>query len=232
MVSDGRGIMSSGQLQAGRAYETAPALSPLATVFVVDDDASVRRSLARLFKSANYQVEAFAGATEFLASGRHRQSPACLVLDVRMPGLTGMDLQERLAVLGSTLAIVFITGHGDVPMSVRAMKGGAVDFLPKPFDDTQLLDAVTKAILKSVRDQEAQTELDAIQKRFETLTPREREVMSLIVTGKLNKQVAGDLGTTEKTIKVHRARVLEKMQVHSLAELVPLAEKLGLLGRR
>jgi len=201
-----------------------------ATVFVVDDDPSVRRGLARLLKSAGYQAEVFASAAEFLASGRQDQSSACLVLDVRLPGLTGMDLQARLAELHSPLSIVFITGHGDVPTSVQAMKGGAVDFLPKPFDDTQLLGAVAAAIVKNMHDQHQQADLNSIRERYATLTPREREVMALIVTGKLNKQVADDLGTVEKTIKVHRARVLEKMRVHSLAELVPLAEKLGLLG--
>jgi FixJ family two-component response regulator len=175
-------------------------------------------------------VEAFASAAEFLASGRHQHSPACLVLDLRMPGLTGMDLQTHLSELQSPLAIVFITGHGDIPTSVRAMKQGAVDFLPKPFDDTQLLDAVARAIERNKRDQKLQAQIKTIQERFETLTPREREVMALIVTGKLNKQVADELGTVEKTIKVHRARVFEKMQVQSLIELVPLAEKLGLLG--
>lgn len=199
------------------------------TVFVVDDDASVRRSLARLLKSADYQVETFSSAAEFLASGQHGRSPACLVLDLRMPGLTGMDLQERLAALQSPLAIVFITGHGDIPTSVQAMKRGALDFLPKPFDDTQLLEAVDRAIERTRQVQKAQAELAAIQQRFATLTAREREVMACIVTGKLNKQVADDLGTVEKTIKVHRARIFEKMQVRSLAELVPLAEKLGLL---
>lgn len=202
---------------------------PAPTVFVVDDDASVRRSLSRLLKSAGYQVEMFPSAVEFLASGRHHQSPACLVLDLSMPGLTGMDLQERLRALQSPLAIVFITGHGDIPTSVRAMKGGAVDFLQKPFADTQLLDAVAHAIERTRLDQKALAELTAIQARFATLTAREREVMARIVTGKLNKQVADDLGTVEKTIKVHRARVFEKMQVQSLAELVPLAAKLGLL---
>jgi FixJ family two-component response regulator len=211
--------------------QPATKLAAVGTVFVVDDDASVRRSLTRLFRSANYQVEAFATATEFLASGRHQQSPACLVLDVRLPGLTGMDLQERLAALKSTLAIIFITGHGDISTSVQAMKGGAVDFLEKPFDDAQLLEAVNKAIAKSMRDQQQRAELESIKEHFALLTPREREVMALIVTGKLNKQVAADLGTVEKTVKVHRARILEKMHVHSLAELVPLAEKLGLLGR-
>ena len=217
-------------LEPSRAGQTTPELLPFATVFVVDDDASVRRSLARLFRSVNLNVEVFATATEFLASGRHQQSPACLVLDVRMPGLTGMDLQERLVALRSLVAVVFITGHGDIRTSVQAMKGGAVDFLPKPFEDTQLLEAVARAIAKSARDQQQRAELDSIQNRFDTLTPRESEVLALIVTGKLNKQVAGDLGTSEKTIKVHRARVLEKMQVRSLAELVPLAEKLGVLG--
>ena len=202
---------------------------PTPTVFVVDDDASVRRSIARLLKSAGHQVEMFASAAEFLASGRPQQSPGCLVLDLRMPGLTGMELQERLQSLQSPLAIVFITGHGDIPTSVQAMKGGAVDFLPKPFDDTQLLDAVVRAIERTRQAQKTQAELAVIQTRFATLTAREQEVMALIVTGKLNKQVADDLGTVEKTIKVHRARVLEKMQVQSLAALVPLAEKLGLL---
>ena len=205
-------------------------LPPVATVFVVDDDASVRRSLARLFASAHYQVETFGTAAEFLASGRLRHSPACLVLDVCLPGLTGMDLQKHLTALTCTLAIVFITGRGDVPTSVQAMKGGAVDFLEKPFDDGQLLEAVDKAVAKSMRDQQHRAELESILEHFALLTPREREVMALIVTGKLNKQVAADLGIAEKTVKVHRAQVFEKMHVLSLAELVPLAEKLGLLG--
>jgi len=201
---------------------------PFATVFVVDDDESVRRGLSRLLKSAGYQVEGFATATEFLASGRHQQSPACLVLDVSLPGLTGMDLQERLHALKSTLTIIFITGHGDVPMSVLAMKQGAVDFLPKPFEDTQLLAAVARAMEKNVTDHRQQTEMESIQKRLATLTPREREVCERIVTGWLNKQVAAELGTVEKTIKVHRARVMAKMQVQSLAELARLAEHIGL----
>jgi len=201
-------------------------------VFVVDDDASVRKSLSRLLRSGGYTAETFASATEFLASGRHQQSPACLVLDVRMPGLTGMELQERLRALKSALAIIFITGHGDIPMSVEAMKGGAVDFLPKPFDDTQLLAAVAKAIAKSAHDRQTRGEIESIQERLATLTPREREVLELVVRGMLNKQVAADLGTVEKTIKVHRARVMEKMQVQSLAELVRLAERVGIGGAR
>lgn len=199
-----------------------------ATVFVVDDDASVRNSLLRLLRSGGYAAETFASAKEFLASGRHQQSPGCLVLDVRMPGLTGMELQERLRALNSPLAIIFITGHGDVPMSVQAMKSGAVDFLQKPFDDTQLLAAVARAITKNAHDRQTRDEIDSIRERLTKLTPREREVLELVVTGMLNKQVAADLGTVEKTIKVHRARVMEKMQVQSLAELVRLAERVGI----
>lgn len=202
---------------------------PTSIVFVVDDDSSVRRSLARLLKSAGYQVETFATAEEFLNTNRLDHSPACVVLDLQMPGLTGMDLQSRLNALDSLLPIIFITGHGDIPTSVRAMKEGAVDFLPKPFDDTQLLDAVERALERNIRDRSTRAQISGIQERFATLTPREREVMALIATGKLNKQVADALGTVEKTIKVHRARIFEKMQVQTLAELVPLAEKLGLL---
>jgi FixJ family two-component response regulator len=173
-------------------------------------------------------AETFASATEFLASGRHQQSPSCLVLDVQMPGLTGMELQERLRALKSTLAIIFITGHGDIPMSVRAIKSGAVDFLSKPFDDTQLLAAVAQAIAKSAQDCQTRAEIESIQERLATLTPREREVLEHVIAGQLNKQTAADLGTVEKTIKVHRARVMEKMQVQSLAELVRLAERVGI----
>lgn len=207
---------------------------PNPIVFVVDDDASVRRSLTRLLKSADYHVEAFSSADEFLASGRHRShsAPACLVLDLRMPGLTGVELQERLGALKSPLAIVFITAHGDIPTSVRAMKRGAVDFLAKPFEPPQLLEAVAHAVERTRQDYASHAELTSIQERFAKLTAREREVMAHIVTGKLNKQVADDLGNAEKTIKVHRARVFEKMGVQSLAELVPLAQRLGLLGSK
>ncbi len=202
---------------------------PAPTVFVVDDDDSVRRSLARLLKSAGYHTESFASATGFLAHGRLHACPACLVLDLRMPGLTGLDLQARLREQRSPLALVFITGHGDVPTSVRAMKHGAVDFLLKPFDDVQFLDAVARALDRNRRDHAAQQTLASLQARYQTLTPREREVMAALVTGKRNKEIAQALGTVEKTIKVHRARLLHKMQTHSVVELVPLAQQLGLL---
>jgi FixJ family two-component response regulator len=196
------------------------------TVFVVDDDLSVCKSLSRLLRSSGYAVATFSSASDFLASGRQGESASCLVLDVSMPGFSGMELQERLRRLHSTLPIVFITGHGDIPMSVRAMKGGAVDFLPKPFEDVQLLDAVAKAIARGIRDRRERIELESIQQRFERLTPRERQVMELVVAGMLNKQAADELGTVEKTIKVHRARVMEKMGVHCLADLVRLSERL------
>lgn len=203
---------------------------PTPTVYVVDDDASVRRSLGRLLRAAGYRVELYASAAEFLTADRGQPGPACLVLDVRMPGLTGMEVQARLRDLQSPLAVVFISGYGDIPTSVQAMKGGAVDFLPKPYEDSQLLDAVAQAIARTRRDQKALVERRTLQERFASLTAREREVMARIATGKLNKEVADDLGTVEKTIKVHRARIFEKMRVRTLAELVPMAEKLGLLG--
>ena len=197
------------------------------TVFVVDDDSSVRRSLARLLRSATYQAETFASAEDFFASGKQQRSPACLVLDVQLPGLTGLDLQDQLRAANSTLPIIFITGHGDIPMSVRAMKDGAVDFLPKPFQDEQLLQAIARAIDKNTHDQQKRGEIQSIQQRIDTLTSREREVMELVVTGKLNKHIASELGIVEKTVKVHRGRVIKKMKVDSLAALVHLADKAG-----
>jgi FixJ family two-component response regulator len=196
-------------------------------IFVVDDDPSVRRALKRLISSAGFQVETFASAQDFLQSSRH-DGPACLVLDVRLPGVSGLDLQEQLTAAGLNMPIVFITGHGDIPMSVRAMKAGAVDFLPKPFNDQDLLDAIHLALEKDKKTRREQAEVAEIQRRVDTLTPREREVFALVVTGLLNKQVAARLGTSEKTIKVHRARVMEKMHSESLAELVRLAEKVGI----
>ena len=197
-------------------------------VFLVDDDASVRRALGRLIKSAGHNVQTFPSAREFLGTKTGSEEAACLVLDVRMPGLTGMDLQRELQTINRNVPIVFITGHGDIPMSVKAMKAGAVDFLSKPVKDTDLLRAIERAIARACRDRAEREIVEDIQGRVEKLTPREREVMSLVVRGLLNKQIAFELGTVEKTVKVHRARVMEKMQVGSLAELVRLAGKVGI----
>jgi FixJ family two-component response regulator len=197
------------------------------TVFLVDDDVSVRRALARLIKSAGYQVRSFASAREFLDGGCSSEGPGCLVLDVRMPGLSGMDLQRELQRTRLILPIVFITGHGNIPMTVHAMKAGAVDFLQKPVRDKDLLHAIEQALARAVRERAELKEAKDIQSRVEKLTTREREVMNLVVRGLLNKQIAFELGTAEKTIKVHRARVMEKMKVNSLADLVRLAEKIG-----
>ena len=197
-------------------------------VFVVDDDPSVRKSLTRLIGSAGYAVEAFASAREFLARERYPGS-SCLVLDVRMPGLTGLDLQEALAGAGRRMAIVFVTGHGDISMSVTAMKGGAVDFLTKPVDDKDLLAAIEQAVARDARDLGAEARVAEIQERIQMLTPRETEVFALVVTGMLNKQIASVLGIGEKTVKVHRARVMEKMQAGSVAELVRLADGVGVI---
>ena len=197
-------------------------------VFVVDDDPSVRKSLTRLIASAGYTVQAFASAREFLARVEPRGA-CCLVLDVRMPGLTGLDLQEALAHALHRTPIIFITGHGDVPMSVRAMKGGAVDFLTKPFDVESLLEAIQRAVAQDVRTLHDEAHTRHIRERVQTLTPRETEVFALVVTGMLNKQIAGELGIGEKTVKVHRARVMEKMHAGSVAELVRLADGVGVI---
>jgi len=197
-------------------------------IFVVDDDASVRRSLTRVMTSAGYAVEAFASAREFLAREPF-VGPCCVVLDVRMPGLTGLDLQEALAGAGHRMPIVFITGHGDISMSVKAMKGGAVDFLTKPFDVENLLDAIQRAVTKDVKDLGEEGRTAEVLERVKQLTPRETEVFALVVTGMLNKQIAGELGIAEKTVKVHRARVMEKMQAGSVAELVRLADRAGVI---
>jgi FixJ family two-component response regulator len=199
-----------------------------ALVFVVDDDASVRKSLTRVITSAGFTVETFASAREFFARERP-PGPCCTVLDVRMPGLTGLDLQEALAAAGRRMPIVFITGHGDVSMSVKAMKAGAVDFLTKPFDVENLLDAVRRAVAKDVKalaDERRTSDVLALVRR---LTPRETEVFALVVTGMLNKQIAAELGIGEQTVKVHRARVMEKMRAGSVAELVRLADRAGVI---
>jgi len=197
-----------------------------AVVFVVDDDAGVRDATRSLFASIGLKVQTFESASEFLASQRP-EVPACLVLDVRLPGLSGLDLQRELAQSGASIPIVFITGHGDIPMSVQAMKSGAVEFLTKPFRDQQLLDAVQQAIALDREERKRRTAMAEIRQRYESLTPRERDVMARVVAGRLNKQIAFELGMAEITVKVHRAQVMQKMRIDSLAALVQLAERLG-----
>ena len=204
---------------------------PIPTVFLVDDDPAVLKSLSRLLRSAGMAYATFASAREFLDRPDPNAS-GCLVLDVAMPGLNGMELQQALADRGQELAIVFLTGHGDIPMSVQAMKRGAVDFLTKPVHDDDLLKAVRVAIEKDRVQRQQRAEVAEIKRRLDTLTPREREVMEHVIAGQLNKQTAADLGTVEKTIKVHRARVMEKMKVQSVAELVHLAERASVGKKR
>jgi FixJ family two-component response regulator len=197
-----------------------------AVVYVVDDDLSSRRSLEFLLRASGLNVRAFASAKEFLAFPRS-DSPTCLILDVRMPGLTGLELQGELTKAGLHFPIIFMTGHGDIPMSVQAMKAGAVEFLTKPYRQDDMLRAITLAIASDRVAHRERLEMAELEKRHARLTPREREVMASVVTGLLNKQVAAELGASEKTIKAHRARVMQKMEAASLADLVRMSEKLG-----
>jgi FixJ family two-component response regulator len=199
-------------------------------VGIVDDDPSVRKGLARLVTSAGYRVEVFASAREFLERSQ-QEDLSCLLLDVRMPGLTGLELQEALAIAGRRLSIIFVSGHGDVPGSVRAMKGGAVDFLTKPIDARALLGAIERAVAKTSTTKREEAGAVDVQERLKALTAREAQVFALVVTGMLNKQVAADLGIVEKTVKVHRARVMEKMRAGSLAELVRLADRAAIIAK-
>ena len=196
-------------------------------VFVVDDDESVRKALRRLIESVGMRVETFSSAEEFLAHPLE-SGPSCLLLDVRMPRVSGLELQKEMSARGIDIPIIFITGHGDVRMSVEAMKGGALDFIQKPFSEQDLLDAVHDAVARDVEASRKRKHRDSVRDRVATLTPREREVFALVVTGLLNKQIGAQLGTSEKTIKVHRARVMRKLAAESVADLVRMAHVAGI----
>ena len=199
------------------------------TVFVVDDDAGVLKALSRLLRAKGYDVRPFASAEEFL-EGHDAALPGCAVFDVAMPGLDGLALQQVFAAGGKQRPVIFLTGKGDVQKSVRAMKAGAVDFLTKPVRDKDLLDAIARAEAQDARTRQTSAEVAAIEAKIATLTPREREVLTHVIAGRLNKQIAGDLGTVEKTIKVHRGRMMEKLGVHTVVDLVRLAEKAGIVA--
>ena len=204
--------------------ETASAKKPI--VFVIDDDASMRRALTNLFQSVDLAVEVFGSASEMLQS-KFPDVASCLVLDIRLPGLSGLDFQTELAKANIHIPIIFMTGHGDIPMTVRAMKGGAVDFLTKPFRDQDMLDAVVTAVERDRKRREVEKAVANLNALFETLTPREREILALVASGLMNKQVAAELGLAEITVKIHRGHIMKKMGARSLADLVRKAETLG-----
>jgi RNA polymerase sigma factor (sigma-70 family) len=199
-------------------------ISPNSLVFAIDDDVSVRKGLTRLLRSAGYKSEIFESASDFLARPPH-SGPSCVIVDVQMPGLNGIDLQKDLIRRRREEQLVFITGYGDIPMCAQAMKAGAVDFLRKPFRDDELLQSIQSALIRSAEQRQRSTEKNEARRLLDLLTPREFEVMQLVITGMLNKQIAGELGTAEKTVKVHRHRVMQKLGVTSVAELVRLAQK-------
>jgi FixJ family two-component response regulator len=205
--------------------------NPRSIVFVIDDDASMRGALKSLIRSVGLQVEAFSSTQEFLQH-KPADAPSCLVLDIRLPGRSGLDFQQALAESDIHIPIIFITGHGDIAMSVRAMKAGAIEFLTKPFRDQDLLDAIQLALEKDRFRRQREQGLETLRRRFALLTPRERQVLPLVVSGRLNKQVAADLGTSEVTAKVHRASVMRKMQAESLVDLVRMAGELGIPTRK
>jgi FixJ family two-component response regulator len=200
------------------------------TVFIIDDDHGMRRAVQDLVESVGLRAESFATGQEFLNKKR-TSDPSCLVLDVRLPQISGLDFQRRLAEIGMQIPIIFITAHGDIPMSVRALKSGAVEFLTKPFRDQDLLDAIQQALQRDRVALEQEAEVHDLRRRYQTLTTREREVMALVVSGKLNKQIASEIGASEATIKIHRGNVMQKMQAGSLIELVRIADKLKTGGQ-
>jgi FixJ family two-component response regulator len=201
------------------------------TVLIIDDDANLRASVGRLLRSLGQDARLFESISEFLASDPP-DGPACLVLDVRLPGQSGLDLQRELTAANSEIPIIFITGHGDIPMSVQAMKGGAIEFLTKPFRDQELLDAIQLGLSRDRARREREGALAALRERFASLSPREREIMVQVARGRLSKQIAGDIGITEATVKVHRSRVMRKMQARSLPELGRMADKLKLVPEK